>query len=430
MGGTNVSRPLEETTYCEPKVYGSAEDPLGVVSSGEAITLLCLYATYVTICALFGRIMDQFCPSYGKSNQIGFAEMGAATTSFDAQDKTNRPQVDGFEAYKKNRQLQNKRTLVARQLVGSILRGEVQYDELMGNKVAPAGAPAGDGNGGALSQSPSDSLSDGAAHSAADSGESGSGQKALFDSKLFDVGTLSLEEVPEQDGENGADPEHAQGEEHGEEHDDGHDAHEHNIFKIPSNPLAKMFWGLSFPLMLMYTYTVPDCRAPYTASNPMTWRNHYIGTFVACLAWMGILVEIMVEHAIEGFHEAQHVDMGPLGLTFVAAGTSFPDFLASLLVAKKGLADMAVSNAFGSNIFDVFLGLGFPWMMQTTVVDPGAVLYVGSMSFLNTSFYLLIGSYFIWLFILSCVKWNLAPLMGIFMVGVYFMWAGNIFASG
>ena len=74
----------------------------------------------------------------------------------------------------------------------------------------------------------------------------------------------------------------------------------------------------------------------------------------------------------------------PLGLTFVAAGTSFPDFLASLLVAKKGLADMAVSNAFGSNIFDVLLGLGFPWMLQTCVVDPGAVLYVGSMSFLNT----------------------------------------------
>jgi sodium/potassium/calcium exchanger 4 len=94
----------------------------------------------------------------------------------------------------------------------------------------------------------------------------------------------------------------------------------------------------------------------------------------------------MIEHAIKGFHENLNISNGPLGLTFVAAGTSFPDFLASMLVAKKGLADMAVSNAFGSNIFDLLLGLGLPWWMQTGVIDPGSVLYVGSMSFLNGSF--------------------------------------------
>ena len=43
------------------------------------------------------------------------------------------------------------------------------------------------------------------------------------------------------------------------------------------------------------------------------------------------------------------------------------------------------------------------------------MLYIGSMSFLNSSFGLLVGSYFIWLFVLSCVKWNLAPLMGVIM---------------
>ena len=65
--------------------------------------------------------------------------------------------------------------------------------------------------------------------------------------------------------------------------------------------------------------------------------------------------------------------------------------------------------------------------MQTTLVDPGSVLYVGSMSFLNDSFSLLIGSYFIWLFILSCVKWNLAPLMGVLMCGCYVVWASSLF---
>ena len=139
----------------------------------------------------------------------------------------------------------------------------------------------------------------------------------------------------------------------------------------------------------------------------------YIGTFIIAIAWLGILVDFMVEHANEAFCEALGFPKGPLGLTFVAAGTSFPDFLASLLVAKKGLADMAVSNAFGSNIFDILLGLALPWLMQCVAVDPGNVLYIGSISQMNKSFQILIGSYFVWFFALSCVKWYLAPLMGI-----------------
>ena len=66
-----------------------------------------------------------------------------------------------------------------------------------------------------------------------------------------------------------------------------------------------------------------------------------------------------------------------VGLVFSSAGTSLPDFLSSLIVAKRGLPDMAVSNAFGSNIFDILLGLGFPWFLQLAVLAPGATLYVG-----------------------------------------------------
>ena len=121
--------------YCEPKVYGTYEDPLAIVDSFETFLLLAGYLGYIILCAVYARIMDKCCPSYGGADQIGFAEMGAATTSFDAQDKTNRPSVDGFEAYKKNRQLQNRRTVVARQLVGSILRGEAEYSELIGKCV-------------------------------------------------------------------------------------------------------------------------------------------------------------------------------------------------------------------------------------------------------------------------------------------------------
>merc|ERR1711975_129744 len=51
-----------------------------------------------------------------------------------------------------------------------------------------------------------------------------------------------------------------------------------------------------------------------------------------------------------------------MGLTFLAAGTSVPDLLSSVVVAVKGKGDMAVSSSIGSNIFDVLVGLPLPWL--------------------------------------------------------------------
>ena len=46
-----------------------------------------------------------------------------------------------------------------------------------------------------------------------------------------------------------------------------------------------------------------------------------------------------------------------MGLTILAAGTSIPDLITSVIVAKKGFGDMAVSSSVGSNIFDITVGL-------------------------------------------------------------------------
>lgn len=46
-----------------------------------------------------------------------------------------------------------------------------------------------------------------------------------------------------------------------------------------------------------------------------------------------------------------------MGLTILAAGTSVPDLITSVIVARKGFGDMAVSSSVGSNLFDVTCGL-------------------------------------------------------------------------
>ena len=47
------------------------------------------------------------------------------------------------------------------------------------------------------------------------------------------------------------------------------------------------------------------------------------------------------------------------------------DALSSVLVARDGYGDMAVSNAIGSNVFDINLGLGLPFLIRIAI-DQGA----------------------------------------------------------
>jgi Ca2+/Na+ antiporter len=59
-----------------------------------------------------------------------------------------------------------------------------------------------------------------------------------------------------------------------------------------------------------------------------------------------------------------------MGLIVLAAGTSVPDMISSIVVAKAGKGDMAVANAVGSNTFDLLLGLGAPWLLRTISDGP------------------------------------------------------------
>ena len=61
-----------------------------------------------------------------------------------------------------------------------------------------------------------------------------------------------------------------------------------------------------------------------------------------------------------------------MGLTLSAIGTSFPNMYASMLVARQGQGNMAISNAMGSNVFNICIALGLPWFAYIAI-DDGAV---------------------------------------------------------
>ncbi len=59
-----------------------------------------------------------------------------------------------------------------------------------------------------------------------------------------------------------------------------------------------------------------------------------------------------------------------IAVILASAATSVPDTILSMKDAKKGNYDDAVSNALGSNIFDVCFALGFPLFIFTIIYGP------------------------------------------------------------
>ena len=114
------------------------------------------------------------------------------------------------------------------------------------------------------------------------------------------------------------------------------------------------------PLNGSLALTVPDCRAAD--------KEHYCyGGFIVSIMWIGFYSAFMVQ-GITDIGLQINVPVFIMGLTFLAAGTSVPDLLSSVVVAKQGKGDMAVSSSIGSNIFDVCVGLPVPWLCYTVIL--------------------------------------------------------------
>ena len=107
-----------------------------------------------------------------------------------------------------------------------------------------------------------------------------------------------------------------------------------------------------------------------------------------------------------------------MGLTFMAAGSSVPDGISSLIVARQGDGDRAVSNTVGSNVFDILLCLGLPWLLKTTAVDLGGYVVVLSGSIIYTSASLL-GTVLVTIFLVVANKWYLTKCLGITFLVLY-----------
>ncbi|MGN0481497.1 MAG: calcium/sodium antiporter [Lachnospiraceae bacterium] len=59
-----------------------------------------------------------------------------------------------------------------------------------------------------------------------------------------------------------------------------------------------------------------------------------------------------------------------IGLTVIALGTSLPEFVTSVIAARKGNADIAIGNIVGSNIFNILFVAGTTALITPVVFQP------------------------------------------------------------
>ena len=145
------------------------------------------------------------------------------------------------------------------------------------------------------------------------------------------------------------------------------------------------------------------------------WRVFWISIiWIIVLSWALVELAVLTAHSL-GVPEVI------IALTILAAGTSIPDLMSSLIVAKKGRGDMAVSNAVGSNVFDILIGLGLPWFLY--VVITGGSVKVGTEN-LFSSILLLFFTVITLLFLLITQKFKLGFRSGYFLVGLYVLYLG------
>ncbi|XP_054656638.1 sodium/potassium/calcium exchanger 2-like isoform X5 [Dunckerocampus dactyliophorus] len=179
----------------------------------------------------------------------------------------------------------------------------------------------------------------------------------------------------------------------------------------PESGRKRFTYLFIMPIVLPLWLTLPDVRKPSS-------KKFFPITFLGAICWIAGFSYLMVWWAHQ-VGETIGITEEIMGLTILAAGTSIPDLITSVIVARKGLGDMAVSSSVGSNIFDITVGLPFPWLMWSffSGLKPVAVSSNGLFCAIVLLFLMLL---FVIISIAAC-KWRMSKLLGFIMFMLYFV---------
>ncbi|XP_062240482.1 sodium/potassium/calcium exchanger 2-like isoform X2 [Platichthys flesus] len=232
--------------------------------------------------------------------------------------------------------------------------------------------------------------------------EKANGVASRSDKNLPNSSSVEVEVTPPMNGTAGQEGETAEDE---EEED------QPLSLSWPDTNRKRLTYLLIIPIVLPLWLTLPDVRKPTAA-------KFFPISFVGSICWIAGFSYLMVWWAHQ-VGETIGITEEIMGLTILAAGTSIPDLITSVIVARKGLGDMAVSSSVGSNIFDITVGLPFPWLLWSFFngMQPVQVSSNGLFCAIVLLFLMLL---FVIISIAAC-KWRMSKLLGFIMFMLYFV---------
>ena len=175
----------------------------------------------------------------------------------------------------------------------------------------------------------------------------------------------------------------------------------------------------AFPLSFAMCFTVPH-------PGRKGWEKSWPFTFIMCIFWIAGLSFFMVWWA-ELLGTVIGIPPTIMGLTLLAGGTSIPDAMSSIAVAKRGKGDMAVSSSLGSNVFDILMGLPLPWFLYTAIVQFGkedntVPIYSSNITILILTLFIMVS---LVITLVHWASWKLTVNLGWAMMALYFIFVAQ-----
>jgi len=153
----------------------------------------------------------------------------------------------------------------------------------------------------------------------------------------------------------------------------------------------------------------------YVISHIFPPLKYYFTIFIISIILIAGISWVLVESAVQ-IAVLSGIPETVIALTILAAGTSVPDLISSLIVSEQGRGGMAISNAVGSNIFDILIGLGLPFLLYIFI--SGGTVNMHSEN-LEQSVYFLLASILIVLFFFLINRWKVGKIFGITLISLY-----------
>jgi K+-dependent Na+/Ca+ exchanger-like protein len=216
--------------------------------------------------------------------------------------------------------------------------------------------------------------------------------------------------VQMEDGKVAANPGDVQPEENNAEEEEESYWHRFD-FPKEGGKMDQVLWVFSVPFYALFSI-IPDC-------SHSKCEKYYLMTFILSIGAIGGLCHVMVVFA-SGIGCILQIDPFIMGTMVLAVGTSVPDALGSMIVARAGEADMAIANAVGSNVFDILLGLGFPWFLKGLMFPEQHITVRKCGSF--NAVIILFSTVILFFLILIVNKWKMTNKLGSSFIVLYVLY--------